>query len=123
MGGPTMQQNIAAVAIASLAAWDLVKAAQAAEAQVINSSAACKSPSTAERLEVLERRNDDQAYKQLYLRTSESRGKWVCVRSSETSPCFWTPAKAIQDRQEPLAISGGRLPRDRRSIPSLPSLA
>jgi hypothetical protein len=110
-----MQQNIAAFFFASLAAWSMAKAANAAEVQVIRSYAACKTPSTVEKFEEFERRDDDQGYKQLYFQTGASReciflrsgelltkgetqGRWVCVRTSDTSPCYWTAAAAIQDR-------------------------
>jgi hypothetical protein len=106
------------IAFAVAIAWGLLAAerpATAGEVTVVQSHAACKDTATVERFEEFERRDDDQGYKQLYLSTGASReciflrsneiltagevrGEWACVKSSQSSPCYWTRASILSRR-------------------------
>jgi hypothetical protein len=96
----------------------LLLAAQSSDASeviVIKSYAACKDPLTVEKFEEFERNDDDQGYKRLFfstgatrecifLRTNEiltsgeTRDRWICVKSTESSPCYWTASVAVRAR-------------------------
>jgi hypothetical protein len=98
--------------------WGLLAAegpATAGEVTVIQSHAACKDTATVERFEEFERRDDDQGYKKLWLSTGTSReciflrsneiltadevrGEWACVKSLESSRCYWTRASILSPR-------------------------
>lgn len=106
------------IAFAATIPWGLLAiegVATAGEVTVAQSHAACRDTATVERFEEFERRDDDQGYKQLYLSTGASReciflrsneiltagevrGEWACVKSSQSSPCYWTRASILSPR-------------------------
>jgi hypothetical protein len=93
----------------------ITSGAGARELSVTRSYAACKNPATVEQFEDFERREDDQGYKHLYLSTAangeciflrageildggDRRDRWICIKPTGGSDCYWTAASAVRLR-------------------------
>src|SRR5260370_13260747 len=110
-----MKLKTALLLSATIGGWISISSVQAAELEVLKSYAACKIPSTVEKFEDFERRDDDQGYKRLYLQTGASgeciflrsgelleghdtKHRWDGVKPNVNSSCFWTAAAAVTRR-------------------------
>lgn len=111
-----MRLKIASMLAASLSVGATTDFVKAAEVTVVSSHAACKDTSTVEQFEAFERNDDDQGYKRLFFQkgaskdciflrsgeilvAGETKDRWVCVKESESSPCYWTAGVAVEARK------------------------
>jgi hypothetical protein len=110
-----MRRNVLFILTGALLSGAVSSVAYAAELTAMRSSAACKDTSTVEQFEKFERVDDDQGYKRLYIQkgasgdciflnrgeiltAGETNGRWICVKESESSPCYWAAASAVKAR-------------------------